>query len=44
MKKKWVLKCLYGIFFTKFSNFEVLLVDNNSNDGTIGLVKKIFQK
>ena len=43
-EKKWVLKCLYGIFSQKFSNFEVLLVDNNSNDGTIGLVKKNFPK
>ena len=31
-------------FSQKFSNFEVLLVDNNSNDGTIGLVKKNFPK
>ena len=43
MKKMGFKMPIYGIFSQKFSNFEVLLVDNNSNDGAIGLVKKIFQ-
>ena len=40
----WIGKCLNEIFNQKYKNFEVILVDNNSKDKTINLVKKNFPK
>tara|TARA_B100000242_G_scaffold291894_1_gene266117 strand:+ start:30 stop:1340 length:1311 start_codon:yes stop_codon:yes gene_type:complete len=40
----WIGKCLNEIYNQKYKNFEVILVDNNSNDKTISIVKKNFPK
>ena len=40
----WIGKCLNEIFNQKYKNFEVILVDNNSKDKTISIVKKNFLK
>ena len=40
----WIGKCLNEIFNQKYKNFEVILVDNNSKDKTISIVKKNFPK
>ena len=42
--EKYLEECLLSLYNQKFSNYEVLLIDNNSNDGTIDLVKKNFPK
>ena len=38
----WIGKCLNEIFNQQYKKFEVILVDNNSKDKTIGIVKKNF--
>jgi rhamnosyltransferase len=40
----WIGKCLNEIFNQKYKNFEVILVDNNSTDKTLNIVKKNFPK
>ena len=40
----WIGKCLNEIFNQQYQNFEVILVDNNSKDKTIKIVKKNFPK
>ena len=40
----WIGKCLNEIFNQRYQNFEVILVDNNSKDKTINIVKKNFPK
>ena len=40
----WIGKCLNEIFNQKYKKFEVILVDNNSKDKTISIVKKNFPK
>jgi len=40
----WIGKCLNEIFNQEYKNFEVILVDNNSKDKTINIVKKNFPK
>jgi len=40
----WIGKCLNEVFNQKYKNFEVILVDNNSKDKTISIVKKNFPK
>ena len=40
----WIGKCLNEIFNQQYQNFEVILVDNNSKDKTINIVKKNFPK
>ena len=40
----WIGKCLNEIFNQKYKNFEIILVDNNSKDKTISIVKKNFPK
>ena len=37
----WIGKCLNEIFNQQYQNFEVILVDNNSKDKTINIVKKL---
>lgn len=41
-EKFWILKCLNEIYGQTYKNFEVILVDNGSNDGTVSLVRKQF--
>lgn len=40
----WIGKCLNEIFNQQYKNFEVILVDNNSKDKTISIVKKNFPR
>tara|TARA_E500000178_G_C16977933_1_gene734308 strand:- start:249 stop:1556 length:1308 start_codon:yes stop_codon:yes gene_type:complete len=40
----WIGKCLNEIFNQQYKNFEVILVDNNSKDKTLSIVKKNFSK
>jgi len=40
--KKIIMDCLNSIFKTENSNFEVILIDNNSNDGSHKICKKKF--
>ena len=40
----WIGKCLNEIYNQDYKNFEVILVDNNSKDKTISIVKKNFPK
>ena len=40
----WIGKCLNEIFNQKYKNFEVILVDNDSKDKTLSIVKKNFPK
>ena len=40
----WIGKCLNEIFNQQYQNFEVILVDNDSEDKTINIVKKNFPK
>lgn len=39
---KFLKKCLESVLDTKYNNFEVILVDNASTDGSIEYVKKTF--
>ncbi|MEM3833371.1 MAG: glycosyltransferase family 2 protein [Thermoprotei archaeon] len=37
-----IQKCLESVFSTSYPNFEVILIDNASTDGSLALVKKLF--
>jgi rhamnosyltransferase len=39
---QWISRCLNEIYNQKYKNFEVILVDHQSTDKTISLVKKNF--
>ena len=40
--KKYLDKCLDSLKNTKYSNFEILVIDNNSSDGSAALVKQNY--
>ena len=40
MKNKWIDHCLQSIFKQNYKNFEVIIVDNLSDDHTIKIVKR----
>ena len=40
--KKLLEKCLESLFKTDYNNFEVILVDNNSTDGSMEFVTKNY--
>lgn len=40
--KKYLSKCLKSIFKNNYSDFEIILVDNNSTDGSIDFVNNFF--
>lgn len=42
--KEFLLKTLSELFCLNYSNFEVVLVDNNSNDGSLEEVRRSFSK
>ena len=43
-EKIWIIKCLNEIYGQNYKNFEVILVDNNSSDGTPKIAKSHFPK
>ena len=42
--KKWLGKCITSLQRQTYNNFEIILVDNNSTDGSIEYVKNKFPK
>ena len=42
--KDTIRKCLESVFYSDYQNLEVVLVDNNSNDGSFEMAKNIFPK
>jgi len=41
---KWLDKCLRSLFETKYDNFEVILVDNDSHDESAAFVRENFPR
>lgn len=41
---KWIRICIQNLLTQTIRPFEILLIDNNSNDGTIEIAKKNFSK
>ena len=39
-EEKWIGHCLTAVHAQEFSNFEVILVDNNSSDNTLNIAKR----
>jgi len=40
--KIYLDKCLLSLKNTKYSNFEIIVVDNNSSDGSISMIRQIY--
>ena len=40
----YIKKCLESILNNNYSNFELLIVDNSSNDKTVSLIRKFFKQ
>jgi GT2 family glycosyltransferase len=38
----WLEPCLKSLLRTNYRNFKIILVDNASNDGSVGLVRNLF--
>ena len=43
-ESKWINICLKKINEQSIKPFEIIVVDNNSNDGTIEIIKKFYKK
>ena len=41
---KKVIRCLNSIFKLDYPSFEVIVIDNNSTDGSLEEIKKRFKK
>lgn len=42
--KKWLDDCLRTLFTQDYKNFEVIIVDNKSNDGSVEFIKNNYNK
>ena len=42
--KKYLINCLNGVFANRYRNYEVIVVDNGSNDESVLTIKKIFSR
>lgn len=40
--KRWLKKCMDSLESQSFKNFEIILVDNNSTDNSVGFIKKNY--
>ena len=40
----WIESCIDAINFQDYKNFEIIIVDNNSTDGTLSYLKKLTRK
>ena len=40
----WIGKCLYAIENQSYRNYEIVIIDNSSNDNTLRIVRKNFPK
>lgn len=43
-ESKWINICLKKIYEQNLKPFEVIVVNNNSNDGTVEIIKKFYKK
>lgn len=43
-RKKELLKCVKTIYSQKYKNFEIIIIDNGSSDGTSNIIKKKYPK
>ncbi len=43
-KKELLERCLLSLFDLEYENFDIIVVDNGSSDGSIDLVRKKFEK
>lgn len=41
---EYLKRCLNSIFQQDYENFEVIVIDNNSSDGTVAMIKNDFEK
>jgi GT2 family glycosyltransferase len=41
---RYIIQCLNSVLNTAYPNFEVILVDNNSNDGSLKMICNLFGK
>ena len=39
-EEKWIEHCLTAVHAQEFSDFEVILVDNNSSDNTLNIANR----
>ena len=39
-----LLKCVKTIYSQKYKNFEIIIIDNGSSDGTSNIIKKKYPK
>ena len=37
---RWILKCINKLKEQTYKNFEIIIIDNNSNDRTVEIAKK----
>ena len=41
---KYLNECIKSLMLIKFSSIEVIFIDNNSTDGSFGILKKLKKK
>jgi len=42
--EKWIFECIRSIIKNRFDHYQVVVVDNASQDGTVEIIKKKFRK
>ena len=41
---QYIEECLFSILKQKYKNYEIIIIDGKSNDGTLNKIKKIKNK